>query len=164
MVAIKRKGLLWHLFRAPVHLYRWHLGWLFGNRCLLLTHMGRRTGLPRQTVLVVIEYRKDGPEVVAVNGFGPASDWLLNIESVGGEEVIVGPQRFSRRASLSRQRRGGESDPRLRATKSVYRPDRSGRIELAARMAISRWRKRSPATCRTTPLNRLPATGVSSAG
>jgi len=94
MVAIKRKGLLWHLFRAPVHLYRWHLGWLFGNRCLLLTHMGRRTGLPRQTVLEVVEYRKDGPEVVVVNGFGPASDWLLNIESVGGEEVIVGSQRF----------------------------------------------------------------------
>lgn len=45
MAAIKRKRMLWYLFRAPVYLYRWRLGWLFGNRLLLLTHTGRRTGL-----------------------------------------------------------------------------------------------------------------------
>lgn len=94
MVAIKRKSLLWHLFRWPVYLYRWHLGWLFGKRLLLLTHIGRRTGLLRRTVLEVVEYRKEGPEVVVVNGFGPHSDWLRNVEARAGEEVLVGSQHF----------------------------------------------------------------------
>jgi deazaflavin-dependent oxidoreductase (nitroreductase family) len=94
MVAIKKKGLLWYLFRAPVYLYRWRLGWLFGHRCLLLTHIGRRTGLRRQTVLEVVEYRTDGPEVVVANGFGPNCDWVRNIEARSGEEVTVGSQHF----------------------------------------------------------------------
>jgi len=95
MAAIKRKGMLWYFFRAPVYLYRWRLGWLLGHRCLLLTHIGRRTGLRRQTVLEVVEYRKPGPEVVVVNGFGPDSDWLRNIEANPGEEVTVGGQHFA---------------------------------------------------------------------
>jgi deazaflavin-dependent oxidoreductase (nitroreductase family) len=95
MIAIKKKGTLWYLFLAPVYLYRWQLGWLFGHRLLLLTHVGRRTGLRRQTVLEVVEYRKEGPEVVVVNGFGPESDWLRNIEAGPGEEVTVGSEHFA---------------------------------------------------------------------
>lgn len=94
MVAVKKKGILWYLFRIPVYVYRWGLGWLFGHRLLLLTHMGRRSGLRRQTVLEVVEYRKDGPEVVVASGFGLNSDWLRNIEANPGEEVEVGTQRF----------------------------------------------------------------------
>ncbi|MGH9550878.1 MAG: nitroreductase family deazaflavin-dependent oxidoreductase [Terriglobales bacterium] len=94
MIAIKKKEMLWYLFRAPVYLYRWRLGWLFGHRLLLLTHIGRRTGLRRETVLEVVEYRKAGPEVVVANGFGPYSDWLRNIEARPGEEVTVGSQHF----------------------------------------------------------------------
>ena len=71
MTVIKKKGILWYFFRAPVYLYRWRLGWLLGHRLLLLTHIGRRTGLRRQTVLEVVEYRKEIPEAVVVNGFGP---------------------------------------------------------------------------------------------
>jgi len=94
MVTIRKKGFLWYLFRAPVYLYRWRLGWLFGHRVLLLTHFGRRTGLRRQTVLEVVEYRKDGPEVVVANGFRD-SDWVRNIEAKGGEEITVGAQHFA---------------------------------------------------------------------
>ena len=86
--------MLWYLFRAPVYLYRWGLGWLFGKRLLLLTHTGRRTGLQRQTLLEVVEYRKEGPEVVVANGFGPECDWVRNIEARPGEEVTVGSQHF----------------------------------------------------------------------
>lgn len=95
MVAIKKKGILWYLFRVPVHLYRWRLGRLFGQRLLLLTHTGRRTGLRRQTVLEIVEYRQEGPEVVVINGFGPDSDWLRNIEAKPDEEVTVGSQHFA---------------------------------------------------------------------
>ncbi|MGH9502403.1 MAG: nitroreductase family deazaflavin-dependent oxidoreductase [Terriglobales bacterium] len=86
--------MLWYFFRAPVYLYRWRLGWLFGHRCLLLTHIGRRSGLRRQTVLEVVEYRSAGPEVVVANGFGRDSDWVRNIEAGPGEEVNVGLQHF----------------------------------------------------------------------
>jgi deazaflavin-dependent oxidoreductase (nitroreductase family) len=94
MVTIKKKGMLWHLLRAPVYLYRWGLGWLLGKRVMLLTHIGRRTGLRRETVLEVVQYRKRGPEVVVVNGFGLDSDWVRNIETTPGAEVTVGSQHF----------------------------------------------------------------------
>ena len=95
MIAIRRKGMLWYLFRVPLYLYRWHLGWLFGNRLLLLAHTGRRSGLRHQTVLEVVEYRKEGPEVVVANGFGPNSDWVRNIQARPDEEVTVGIQHFA---------------------------------------------------------------------
>jgi deazaflavin-dependent oxidoreductase (nitroreductase family) len=92
--AIKKKSMLWYLFRVPVYLYRAHMGWLFGRRLLLLTHIGRRTGRRRETVLEVVEYRENGPEVVVANGFGRESDWVRNIQAKSGEEVTVGAQHF----------------------------------------------------------------------
>ncbi len=94
MVAVRHRSLLWYLFRAPVYLYRWHLGWLFGHRCLLLAHTGRRSGLRRQNVLEVVEYRPQGPEAVVVSGFRN-SDWLRNIEATPDEQVTVGGRRFA---------------------------------------------------------------------
>jgi len=94
MVKIKRKGMLWYVFRAPVYFYDWGLGWLFGKRLLLLTHRGRRSGLRRETLLEVVEYRKEGPEVVVANGFGPDCDWVRNIEARPGEEITVGSRHF----------------------------------------------------------------------
>lgn len=94
MTTIKKKGVLWYFFHAPIYLYRCHLGWVFGHRLLLLTHIGRRTGLRRQTVLEVVEYRKRSSEVVVVSGFGRDSDWVRNIEATPGEEVTVGTQHF----------------------------------------------------------------------
>ena len=95
MATVRKKGFLWYFFRAPVYLYRWRLGWLLGHRVLLLAHIGRRTGLRRHTVLEVVEYRSDGPEVVVANGFGPDCDWVRNIEARGGEEVTVGRKHFA---------------------------------------------------------------------
>lgn len=94
MIAVRKNGMLWYLFRAPIYIYRWHLEWLFGKRLLLLTSTGHRTGLRRQTVLEVVEYRNEGPEVIVANGFGPDSDWLRNIQAQSDEEVTVGRQHF----------------------------------------------------------------------
>ena len=58
-------------FRAPMYLYRLGLGWLFGDRLLLLNHIGRVSGKPRQTILEVVTHdRADGSLVVA-SGWGP---------------------------------------------------------------------------------------------
>jgi deazaflavin-dependent oxidoreductase (nitroreductase family) len=93
--AFRKKSLLQHLLRAPVYLYRWRLGPLFGKRFLLLTHTGRRTGMRHQTVLEIMEYRKDGPEAVVMSGFGRNSDWLRNIDAIPNhEEVDIGSAHF----------------------------------------------------------------------
>ena len=88
------KSVVRPLLRAPVYLYRWHLGPLLGKRFLLLMHTGRRSGLRRQTVLEVMEYREDGPEAVVMSGFGRNSDWLRNIETTPNEEVAIGSHHF----------------------------------------------------------------------
>jgi deazaflavin-dependent oxidoreductase (nitroreductase family) len=82
------------LLHAPTHLYSWGLGPLFGNRFVLLTHVGRKSGVRHQTVLEVLEYRPDGPEVVVMSGFG-RSEWLKNIEANGRAEIFVGWKRFT---------------------------------------------------------------------
>lgn len=94
-MTMKKTGIMRYIFRAPVHLYRWHMGWLFDHRLLLLEHTGRRTGLRRQTVLEVVDYRKSGPQVVVVSAFGQNADWLQNIEARPDEDVTVGGQHFA---------------------------------------------------------------------
>jgi deazaflavin-dependent oxidoreductase (nitroreductase family) len=83
------------LFRAPANLYRWRCGRLLGHRFLLLIHTGRRTGLRRQTVLEVMEYRNDGPEAIVMSAFGLDADWLRNIRAAPEPEVIIGSCRFT---------------------------------------------------------------------
>jgi deazaflavin-dependent oxidoreductase (nitroreductase family) len=67
------------LLRAPIRLYRWHLGWLFGGRMLLLTHTGRSSGQPRQVVLEVTGRDPGTGAYHLASGFGPASQWYRNI-------------------------------------------------------------------------------------
>jgi len=93
MSSTLRKRFLSVLFRTPAHLYRWKMGWILGNRFLLLTHIGRRTSRTHQTVLEVVEYRPEGREFVVISGFGPTAQWLRNIE-IGPASVEVGTRRF----------------------------------------------------------------------
>lgn len=95
MTLFDKKGWLRYLFRAPVYLYHWHLGRLLGRRFLLLTHTGRRSGVKRETVLEIMEYREDAPEAVVMSGFGRESDWLRNIEAIPNEQVVIGAKRFN---------------------------------------------------------------------
>lgn len=92
MASARLNATLRHLFRAPVYLYRWHCGWLLGHRFLLLIHVGRRTGLRRQTVLEVMDYRHEGPELIVMSGWGHTADWLRNIAATPNPEIIVGSQ------------------------------------------------------------------------
>jgi deazaflavin-dependent oxidoreductase (nitroreductase family) len=89
-----RAALPW-LFRAPVYLYRWRLGWLLGRRFLLLIHVGRRTGRRRHTVLEIVEYRREGPEAIVISAFGRRADWLRNIKATPDPQVVIGSRRFT---------------------------------------------------------------------
>jgi deazaflavin-dependent oxidoreductase (nitroreductase family) len=85
-------GLQRRMLRAPVLLYRWHLGRLLGQRFLLLTSVGRRTGRPRQTVLEVAGRSPSG-EWYVVAGWGERSDWVLNCRAAAPVELRVGRHR-----------------------------------------------------------------------
>ncbi|WP_198035223.1 nitroreductase family deazaflavin-dependent oxidoreductase [Streptacidiphilus rugosus] len=78
------------LFRAPVKLYRWHLGWLFGSRFCLPTHTGRSSGLSRQTVLEVVGRDPETGAILVASGFGQASQWYRNICHDARVHVRVG--------------------------------------------------------------------------
>jgi hypothetical protein len=41
-----------------------------------------------------MEYRKEGPEAVVMSAFGWDADWLRNIETTPGPEVVIGLQHF----------------------------------------------------------------------
>ena len=83
-------GLTRYLFRIPIHLYRLRLGWLFGSRLLLLNHVGRVSGKPRQTILEVAEH--DGDSYVVASGWGATAAWYRNILHAPDVTIQVGTQ------------------------------------------------------------------------
>lgn len=89
------------LFKAPVWLYRAHLGWMFGNRLMMVTHVGRKSGLVRRTVLEVVAYheaaadRPNSPEWFVFAGYGPKSDWYRNLQANPPQRVDVGRRHFA---------------------------------------------------------------------
>jgi deazaflavin-dependent oxidoreductase (nitroreductase family) len=66
-------------FRFPISLYRLGLGGLLGKRFVCLTHTGRISGKPRQTVLEVVRYELESGSCVVAAGFGERSDWVRNV-------------------------------------------------------------------------------------
>lgn len=83
------------LLHAPVLLYRWHAGWLLGQRFLLLIHTGRRTGARHHTVLEVMDIQDNPREFVVMSGFGPAANWFRNIKATQDAEIVVARERFT---------------------------------------------------------------------
>jgi deazaflavin-dependent oxidoreductase (nitroreductase family) len=69
------------LARAPIWLYRLHLGRLLGHRALLLTHRGRKTGKTRQAVLEVVRYDPATRESVVFAGWRGETDWHRNLRA-----------------------------------------------------------------------------------
>jgi deazaflavin-dependent oxidoreductase (nitroreductase family) len=74
------RGILRLGLRLPILLYRIHLGWLLGNRFLLLNHTGRKSGKNHQTVIEVVKYDRDLKCFFVVSGWGDKSDWYQNIQ------------------------------------------------------------------------------------
>jgi deazaflavin-dependent oxidoreductase (nitroreductase family) len=98
------RGLVRFLLRLPLWLYRARLGWLLGHRFLLLTHVGRKTGLLHQTVLEVAHYDKATDTYMVASGWGEQSDWLRNVEKTATVFVNIGGRRFeatARRLSVT---------------------------------------------------------------
>ncbi|PSK99078.1 deazaflavin-dependent oxidoreductase (nitroreductase family) [Murinocardiopsis flavida] len=93
-------GVLRLLFRAPVWIYRAGLGGLLGHRFLLLTHIGRVSGQPRQTVLEVADRDPGTGEVTIASGFGGGAQWLRNITAQPRVRFQIGRTRVEAVAEL----------------------------------------------------------------
>ncbi|HSX10019.1 MAG TPA: nitroreductase family deazaflavin-dependent oxidoreductase [Candidatus Saccharimonadales bacterium] len=90
----KPKGILKLLYKLPVYLYKWHVGWILGRRFLMITHIGRKSGKKHQTVLEVIHYDPSTQEFIVISGYGEKSDWYKNIVKTPVVEVQVKGTRF----------------------------------------------------------------------
>ncbi len=76
--------------RSPIFLYRLGLGRLLGRRFVMIEHIGRVSGLPRQTVLEVV--RRDEGSIDVAAAWGPRSDWFRNI--IANPSVLVSSGRL----------------------------------------------------------------------
>ena len=77
-------------FRVPIYLYRLRFGWLFGDRLLLLNHVGRISGKPRQTILEVVTHDHADDSFVVASGWGPSAAWFRNLLHAPDVSVQVG--------------------------------------------------------------------------
>ncbi|MBN2555235.1 MAG: nitroreductase family deazaflavin-dependent oxidoreductase [Anaerolineales bacterium] len=96
----KPSGLLRIAARLPIWLYRARLGWLLCGRFVMLTHIGRISGKPRQVVLEVVEYNPELAAITVASGWGKKSDWLQNILKTPQVEVTYGSRTRNACASV----------------------------------------------------------------
>jgi deazaflavin-dependent oxidoreductase (nitroreductase family) len=78
------------VFDAPRWFYRHRMGWLMGRRFLALSHVGRRSGIERQSILEVAAHHADTQESIVASAFGPTADWYRNIRARPSHLVQVG--------------------------------------------------------------------------
>ncbi len=89
------KGMMAWLFRLPVSLYHLHLGGLLGERFLLLTNIGRKTGRLHQTVVEVVEHDLATETFYVASGWGEKSNWYKNITAHPQVTIQVGNRVYS---------------------------------------------------------------------
>jgi deazaflavin-dependent oxidoreductase (nitroreductase family) len=72
-------GILRWLLRLPIHLYHLRLGWMLGERFMLLEHLGRKSGRWHTVVVEVIGHDEGTDTYFAASGWKLRSDWYRNI-------------------------------------------------------------------------------------
>src|SRR5512143_2438040 len=77
----------------PVWVHRLQLGWMLGNRFLLVSHYGRRSGLLRQTGVMVLHYDSHSHTACVIAGSRDA-DWYRNVHASPAVEVAIGRDRY----------------------------------------------------------------------
>lgn len=74
------RGILRWFLRAPRWLFRFRLGWMMGERFLMLSHLGRKSGQLRQTVLEIVEAQAAPRRYIVASGWGRGADWFRNVQ------------------------------------------------------------------------------------
>lgn len=88
------RGLFKWLLRAPNVVFHLRLGWMLGDRFILVTSTGRRSGRAHRTVLEVVEHDNATNEYIVCSGTGPRADWYRNLQAGPPHEAQVGNERW----------------------------------------------------------------------
>ncbi len=88
-------GLGKWFFRAPIKLYDAGLGWILGKRFLMLNHIGRKSGLPRQAVVEVVDYDAETDTYFIASGYGKKSQWYQNIVAHPEITILAGRRKLA---------------------------------------------------------------------
>jgi deazaflavin-dependent oxidoreductase (nitroreductase family) len=91
----KPTGLWRRVLRIPVYLFRWRLGFIFGDRFVLVDHVGRSSGKTYETVVEVVDHDEATDEYVVCSGTGPGADWYRNLVAAPAPAVQVGRVRWA---------------------------------------------------------------------
>lgn len=83
------------LFRAPIWMYKLHVGGLLGGRFMLLNHIGRKSGQPRQVVIEVVDHDEKTNTYYAASGYGKQSQWYKNILHTPDVTIQVGRKKMA---------------------------------------------------------------------
>ena len=88
------RGLKAIPWRLPIWIYRLHLGFLLGERFLLLEHIGRKSGKVRRAVLEIIGKDAEPRAYYVASGFGERSHWFRNVMHTPQVVIQVGTKRY----------------------------------------------------------------------
>jgi deazaflavin-dependent oxidoreductase (nitroreductase family) len=102
MAAATRKpptGVSRFVFRMPIYLYKARLGWLLRGRFMLLHHVGRKSGLPREAVVEVVRHDAASGDYYICSGFGEKAQWYQNLMAEPNIGIQVGTQEMDVRAA-----------------------------------------------------------------
>ncbi|KAA3661233.1 MAG: nitroreductase family deazaflavin-dependent oxidoreductase [Chloroflexi bacterium] len=88
-------GLGKWFFRAPIKLYDAGLGWMMGKRFILLNHIGRKSGLPRQAVVEVVDCDAETDTYFIASGYGKKSQWYQNIVAQPEITILAGRRKLA---------------------------------------------------------------------
>lgn len=92
LTASPPRGLMRFVLRLPVVLYRLRLGWVLGERFLMLNHIGRKTGQLRKTVVEVIGI--DNGTYYIASGWGYKSNWYQNLLAHPDTTIQIGRKKL----------------------------------------------------------------------
>ena len=90
----KPSGIKKWFMQSPKWLYRAKLGFIFGQRFLLLEHTGRKSGTLHQTPLEVVSHNSETDEYVVSSGRGVNADWYRNIQANPAVAIWIGSSRY----------------------------------------------------------------------
>jgi deazaflavin-dependent oxidoreductase (nitroreductase family) len=144
----KPQGLWRTVLHSPTYLFKWNLGFVMGDRFMLIDHFGRRSGTRYQTPVEVVEHDHDGGEYIVCSGTGAGADWYRNLEAAPAPQIQVGNRRWqpSQRfldaeEAAARFKRYETAHPKvaqrlLRAMGHSYDGSHEGRISMMADMPM----------------------------
>ena len=84
------------LVRAPIWLYRSGFGWIFGDRLVMIEHLGRKSHERRFVVVEVAE--REHNLIRVASGFGKKAQWYRNLQANGVAYLSTGHARRARAA------------------------------------------------------------------